>query len=104
MPITLPTTAKKKVITIRAGQLIGKASPNILKRVDGDSEGGPAPKLLVTRCGGIPISSTSRNTVSLRHCVFCLKLFAFFYTHCIMQDTLLTYHSTVNSHPLILIG
>ncbi|PSN36116.1 hypothetical protein C0J52_17201 [Blattella germanica] len=33
-PITLPTTPKQKVITIRAGQIIGKSGPNILKRMN----------------------------------------------------------------------
>lgn len=63
-PITLPTTAKKKVITIRAGQLIGKSGPNILKRVDPDSLGGPPTKLLVTRTG-IPISAASKSAVCI---------------------------------------
>jgi len=59
-PITLPVTAKKKVITRRAGQLIGKTGPNILKRVDPDHLGGPPTKLLVTRTG-IPISTVSKK-------------------------------------------
>ena len=63
-PITLPATAKKKVITIRAGQLIGKTGPNILKRVDPDNLGGPPTKLLVTRTG-IPISTASKNAVCI---------------------------------------
>lgn len=63
-PITLPATAKKKVITIRAGQLIGKTGPNILKRVDPDSLGSPPTKLLVTRTG-IPIATASKNAVCI---------------------------------------
>lgn len=63
-PITLPATAKKKVITIRAGQIIGKSGPNILKRVDPDSFSGPPAKLLVTRAG-IPVSTASKNTVRI---------------------------------------
>jgi len=62
-PITLPATAKKKVITIRAGQLIGKTGPNILKRIDPDNLGGPPTKLLVTRTG-IPISTASKNAMN----------------------------------------
>lgn len=62
-PITLPATAKKKVITIRAGQLIGKTGPNILKRVDPDNLGGPPTKLLVTRTG-IPISTASKSAMN----------------------------------------
>ncbi|GFG39480.1 hypothetical protein Cfor_12439 [Coptotermes formosanus] len=62
-PITLPATAKKKVITIRAGQLIGKTAPNILKRVDPDHLGGPPTKLLVTRTG-IPISTASKSAMN----------------------------------------
>ncbi|XP_069669065.1 GA-binding protein subunit beta-1-like isoform X2 [Periplaneta americana] len=60
-PITLPTTAKKKVITIRAGQILGKAGPNILKRAESDSLNGPPTKVLVTRAG---IAAASRSTIN----------------------------------------
>jgi len=63
-PITFSATAKKKVITIRAGQLVSKSGPNILKRVDPDGLGGPPTKLLVTRAG-IPVSTSSKNTVRI---------------------------------------
>jgi hypothetical protein len=63
-PIILPATAKKKIITIRAEQIIGKSGPNILKRVDPDSLSGPPTKFLVTRAG-IPLSTASKNTVRI---------------------------------------
>lgn len=69
MPITFPATAKKKVITIRAGQLVSKSGPNILKRVDPDGLGGPPTKLLVTRAG-IPVSTSSKNTVRIGITIF----------------------------------
>lgn len=63
-PITLPATAKKKVITIRAGQFISKNGPNILKRVDPDGLGGPPTKVLLARAG-VPVSTSSRSAVRI---------------------------------------
>jgi hypothetical protein len=78
-PITLPATTKKKVITIRAGQFIGKSGPNILKRVDPDGPGGPPTKVLVARAG-VPVSTSSRSTVRIG-----INFFVQFHSLCIQN-------------------